>query len=287
MAALAAEDYALRHVSKLLLLALSSAGILLAQLPDPHAELGVTPEEAHIGNPASIAAGQQLYMTVCSGCHGVNAEGGRGPNLITARNLQRQNDQWLFGVIKKGVPGSDMPPSPFEDEKVWQLAAFLRNLSSPAARQTVPGNPEAGRQVYYGAGRCMNCHMIRGEGGFLGPDLTNIGVTKTLTQIQEGVLDPNKRFSRGYMPVRVTLKNGEMIRGVARNTSNYSIQLMDADGQLRLLSKSEVTQVEFPPTSWMPANYGERLSKQQVTDLLAFLSRQSVRPLEMIQGAAQ
>ena len=287
MAALGAEDYALRHASKLLPLALSCAGILLAQLPDPHVEVGVTPEKAHIGNPASIAAGQQLYLTVCSGCHGVNAEGGRGPNLITARNLQRQNDQWLFGVIKKGIPGSDMPPSPFEDEKVWQLTAFLRNLSSPAARQNVPGDPAAGRQVYYGAGRCMNCHMIRGEGGFLGPDLTNIGVTKTLTEIQEGVLDPNKRFARGYMPVRVTLKNGESIRGVARNTSNYSIQLLDSDGQLRLLSKSEVTRVEFPPASWMPADYGERLSKQQVTDLLAFLSRQSVRPLEMTQGAAQ
>jgi putative heme-binding domain-containing protein len=287
MAALGAEEPALRLASNLLLLALGCAGALLAQLPDPHAELGAALEKAHIGNPASIEAGQQLYLTVCSGCHGVNAEGGRGPNLITSRNLQRQNDQWLFGVIQKGIPGSDMPPSSFEDEKVWQLAAFLRNLSSPAARQKVPGDPDAGRQVYYGAGRCMSCHMIRGEGGFLGPDLTNIGVIRTLTEIQEGVLDPNKRFSRGYMPVRVTLKNGETIRGVARNTSNYSIQLLDADGHLRLLSKSEVTQVEFPPASWMPADYGTRLSKQQVTDLLAFLSRQSVRPLEIAEGAAQ
>ena len=116
---------------------------------------------------------------------------------------------------------------------------------------------------------------------------TNVGVMNTLTEIREAVLDPNKRFTKGYMPVRVTLSNGESIRGVARNTSNYSIQLLDADGELRLLSKSGVSQVEFPKSSWMPDNYGERLSDEQVTDLLAFLSRQSIRPIETDEGDAQ
>ena len=287
MAAPGAEDYPLRHASKLLLLALSCVGLLPAQLPDPHAELGDTPEKTHIGNPASIAAGEQLYATSCSGCHGASAEGGRGPKLIGARNVQRLGNEWLFGVIRNGIPGSDMPPSSFENDKIWQLAAFIKNLSSPAARQSVPGDPAAGREVYFGAGRCMNCHMIRGEGGYLGPDLTNLGVTRTLTEIRDSVLDPNKRISRGYTPVLVTLGNGETIRGVARNTSNYSIQLLDSDGQLRLLSKSEVTKVDFPKDSWMPANYGERLSRQQITDLLAFLSRQSVRPIETDKGDAQ
>ncbi len=48
-----------------------------------------------------------------------------------------------------------------------------------------------------------------------------------------------------------------------------------------------VIKVDFPKDSWMPANYGERLSKQQVTDLLAFLSRQSIRPIETDEGDAQ
>ena len=277
----------MRIATKLLLLAFVCASALLGQQDDPHAELGASPAETYIGDPSAIAAGAQLYMTVCSGCHGIRAEGGRGPNLITARNLRRQNDEWLFDVIKNGIAGSDMPPSPFEADKVWQMTAFLRNLSAPAARSAVAGNVDAGRKVYNGEGRCANCHMIRGDGGYLGPDLTNVGVMNTLTQIREAVLDPNKRFTKGYMPVRVTLSNGESIRGVARNTSNYSIQLLDADGELRLLSKSGVSQVEFPKSSWTPANYGERLSDEQVTDLLAFLSRQSIRPIETDEGDAQ
>lgn len=287
MAAILPEVQALRRLSRFLLLALGAAGFLLAQQPDPHAALGATPEETHIGNPASIAAGAVLYGTSCSGCHGASAEGGRGPKLIGARNIQRLGNAWLFGVLRNGIAGSDMPPSSYEDEKVWQLAAYIKNLSSPAGRQSVPGDPEAGREVYFGAGRCMSCHMIRGEGGFLGPDLSNLGVTRTLTELRESVLEPNKRLTRGYMPVLVTLGNGETIRGVARNTSNYSIQLLDADGELRLLSKSDVTKVDFPKDSWMPANYSQRLSPQQVTDLLAFLSRQSIRPIETDEGAGQ
>lgn len=287
MAAISAEVWAVRHASRFLLLSLGAAGLLLAQMPDPHAALNATPEETHIGNPASVAAGEELYATSCSGCHGATAEGGRGPKLIGARNIRRLGNEWLFGVIQNGIAGSDMPPSSYEDKKIWQLAAYIKDLSSPAARQSVPGDPAAGREVYYGAGRCMNCHMIRGEGGYLGPDLSNLGVTRSLTEIRESVLDPNKRFTRGYTPVLVTLGNGETIRGVARNTSNYSIQLLDADGELRLLSKSDVSKVDFPKDSWMPANYSERLSRQQVTDLLAFLSRQSIRPIEPDEGADQ
>ncbi len=124
--------------------------------------------------------------------------------------------------------------------------------------------------------------MIRGEGGYLGPDLTNLGATKSINEIREGLLQPNARFTDGYEPVLVTLGNGEQIRGVARNTSNYSIQLLDADGELRLLSKKAVSKVEFPSSSWMPGNYSERLSDEQVTNLLAFLSRQTIA-----EGVAQ
>lgn len=150
----------MRHASRSLLLGLGAAGLLLAQMADPHAPLNATSEEAHIGNPASVAAGEELYATSCSGCHGATAEGGRGPKLIGARNIRRLGNEWLFGVIQNGIAGSDMPPSSYEDEEIWQLAAYIKDLSSPAARQSVPGDPAAGREVYYGAGRCLNCHMI-------------------------------------------------------------------------------------------------------------------------------
>lgn len=270
-----------------LLFMLSAA--LFAQQQAPHGDLaeGEKVEDRYIGDQAAIAAGSELYLSVCSGCHGAGAEGGRGPNLLTGRNIRRASNEELFGMIKNGIPGSDMPPSPLPDDQVWQIAAYVRNLSAPAYLQTAKGDYDAGKAVYYGKGGCTRCHMIRGEGGYLGPDLTNIGLTANLTALREALLEPNKRFTEGFRPVIVTLKDGNKIQGVAKNNSNYSIQVLDNSGKLHLLDKNEVKEAHFQEKSWMPANYGERLSEKEQDDLLAFLAKQAIRPPSSMKGNSE
>jgi cytochrome c oxidase cbb3-type subunit III len=231
----------------------------------------------YMSDAAAVKAGEESYKLVCSGCHGITAEGGRGPNLITGRNVRRASDDALFDIIKNGVAGSDMPPSPLPDEKVWQITAYVRNLSAPAFKQRVEGVAAAGKEVYYGKAGCANCHMIRGEGGYLGPDLTNIGMTSNLLQIREGVFDPNKRFSPGFRPVVVIMKDGKRIQGVAKNNSNYSMQVLDGDGRLHLIDKRDAREANFQEKSWMPDNYKDRLSESEQRDLLAFLAQQTIR----------
>jgi putative heme-binding domain-containing protein len=127
--------------------------------------------------------------------------------------------------------------------------------------------------------------MIRGEGGYLGPDLSNLGVTQNLARIREGLLNPNKRFTSGFDPVVVTLSDGTSVRGVAKNYSNYAAQVLDSDGKLHLLDRANV-KLEFREMSWMPADYSERLSEAEIDNLIAFLSRQSVRPVKPSKGGA-
>ena len=76
------------------------------------------------------------------------------------------------------------------------------------------------------------------------------------------------------------LKNGKTIRGVARNRTNYSLQLQDADGKLHLLSMHEVSRMSVAKGSLMPKDFGKRLDSQEVDNILAYLSRQSVRPVD-------
>ena len=77
--------------------------------------------------------------------------------------------------------------------------------------------------------------MIRGRGGYLGPDLTDIGALRTPLQLRESLLQPSARIVDGFDGVTVTLRDGTAIKGVARNNNNYSIQVLDAKGELRLL----------------------------------------------------
>ncbi len=233
-----------------------------------------------IGNPQAIAAGTKLFMGSCAGCHGPDGGGGaRGPNLVRRSLWHPLSDEAIFGVIRKGVPGTDMPPTKLTDEQTWNLVAFIHALTGPASTNPVPGDAEAGKAVYWGAkAGCGNCHAIRGQGGRMGPDLSNIGGSRPLAVIRESIVEAGKDlFYLGNEAATVELKNGQTLRGVAKNRSNYSLQLVDERGKLHLISMADVKQMTISETTPMPTDYGTRLSRAELRDLLAYLAAQDIR----------
>jgi cytochrome c oxidase cbb3-type subunit III len=233
-----------------------------------------------IGNPQAIAAGTKLFMGSCAGCHGPDGGGGaRGPNLVRRSLWHPLSDDAIFSVIRKGVPGTDMPPIVLSDEQTWNLVAFIHALTGPASTNPVPGDAEAGKAVYWGAkAGCSNCHAIRGQGGRLAPDLSNLGGSRPLAVIREAVLEPAKDlYYLGNERATVLLKNGQTIDGVAKNRSNYSLQLVDTKGQLHLIAMQDVAKLSVSDTTAMPTDYATRLTKTELRDLLAYLARQDIR----------
>ena len=104
----------------------------------------------------------------------------------------------------------------------------------------------------------------------MGPDLSNLGRERRLGQIQQALRDPAALQTPGYKLVSVRLRDGSSLRGLAKNESNYDLQLQTLDGSLRLLSREEIADETRDPSSLMPpvsATGGE------MRDLVAFLSR--------------
>lgn len=238
------------------------------------------------GDPAAIEAGRKMFTGSCGGCHGATGEGGRGPNLRDGKLIRRSNDFQMSQTIRKGIPGTDMPGSNLDDNQVWQLVAFVRALGRPAAESRVPGDATKGQAVYTKAG-CANCHMIGGQGGALGPDLSNAGANRSLEYLREAIVKPGERVVQGYLPVTVKLKDGRTIEGVTKNYTNYDLQITDKTGRLFLLQTSDLSDVQFRMQSLMPKDYGKRLSREEITDLLAYLSQQSMRPAKNRRGGAR
>lgn len=215
-------------------------------------------------------------MEACSACHGASGGGGRGPSLVDGFNVLRATEADLFDAIHNGVAGSEMPPFPFPDDDVWNLVGFVRSLSAPAYESPQLGDPVAGGKLYRDVAGCSGCHRIRGEGGVLGPDLTDIGAARRLDQLREALVSPNELIVRGYEAVRLTLPNGTVVRAIAKNRSNHSAQVLDKDAKLHLVRRPDLDRVELVGKSWMPADYVAQLGEKGIDDLLAFLSEQVV-----------
>jgi putative heme-binding domain-containing protein len=143
-----------------------------------------------------------------------------------------------------------------------------------------PGDAKAGQELFWDKAGCGGCHRIQGRGGSLGPDLTNIAASRALPQLRDAILDPDAEISTGYSSVAVVLKNGRSLRGVARNRNNYSLQLQEADGRLHLLSMSEVSKITLTRGSLMPKDFAKRLGSADIDNVVAYLSRQSLRQVE-------
>ena len=236
------------------------------------------PPEKKIANPfdkdkAAVETGRVQFNSGCAVCHGPTGQGGRGSRLADIERVRKMPDARMFEIIKEGVVGTQMPPSPLTDNEIWQLISFVRSLNLSAVEQDVPGDVAAGETQFFTQGQCSGCHMINGRGGLLGPDLSNIGARRSVDKLRKSIENPDALIEPGYSSVEAVTLDGRRILGAAKNNSNYSIQIMDAQGKFHFLLKRELKSLTHHKNSLMPA---PSLSENQKQNLLAFLSRRSL-----------
>ena len=220
--------------------------------------------------PADRSAGERMFRTQCAACHGPDGSGGAGgPELLTGTFRRGDSDEALFQTVSKGIPGTNMPAFPGTGREAWQIVAFVRSLSSGRAGERAKGDGVRGAVIFEKQG-CRQCHLVDGEGGNAGPDLSNIGVTLSLAQLRRSILTPNADVSPDYWTLRARTKSGEPISGVRLNEDTFSYQYLDK-GRLRSVMKSDLAEHETVRGSVMPS-YEGKLSAAELNDLIAFLA---------------
>ncbi len=80
---------------------------------------------------ASGEAGAKTFGHICASCHGDDARGGVGPNLVAA--IGGLSDWQFFATVKWGRPGTPMRPQPLSAVEIWQVEAFIRQTALAAA----------------------------------------------------------------------------------------------------------------------------------------------------------
>ena len=145
---------------------------------------------------ANIQAGKQIYLQQCALCHAADGHAETKLGLamyppamdLNSPHVQRWSDAELLWITQNGVRLTGMAAwkTIVSEEDTWKVVDFIRALpkesrirAAAQQKETVVSKSQSGlinygRNLYRQEG-CMGCHQLDGEGGKVGPELTNEG----------------------------------------------------------------------------------------------------------------
>ncbi|HEU4418230.1 MAG TPA: c-type cytochrome, partial [Planctomycetota bacterium] len=176
----------------------------------------------------------------------------------------------LVGKARADAPRfrSTPPKGPGRD---WQVADV--DMLTRAGVQD--RNLRSGHNLFHASG-CASCHYFAGEGGNYGPDLTSLGNKFTARDVLESILEPSNVISDQYSGSVLTKKDGTTLFGSVKKAMHgdsevYEVVPATADAKLVRVHVADVSKVEPSKLSPMPKDLVDRLSADELRDLVAFL----------------
>ena len=195
--------------------------------------------------------------------------------------------QLLAAIADKKIPARDLTPD---------ILRLLRNLNDAALNQQLqeqfgvaretgedkareiaryrgmvesspPGDARRGREVFMRA--CQQCHLLFGEGGKAGPDLTGSD-RGNLYYILQNIIDPNAIIPNDYRTSILETKDDRVITGVVTKQDGAAVTIVTANETL-VIPKSDIQSLTQGQISLMPEGLIQSFTDTEVRDLVAFL----------------
>lgn len=197
-------------------------------------------------DPAAVERGRSQFKSSCGFCHGDDATGNRGPDLIRSAALSHdEKGEVLTPVIRNGRVDKGMPAFPsLGVPQIDDIVQFLHRQAYDALHSNhvgndyplaklLTGNIDAGKAYFAGAGGCAGCHSVTG-------DLKGIAAKYTPIELQQRFLYP----SRGATRTATVRIGSETYDGMLMHDDEFEIAIVARDGWYRSWPRSGV-QVEI------------------------------------------
>jgi mono/diheme cytochrome c family protein len=248
----------------------------------------------HAFTPEEIAEGARMYQSNCTGCHGTAGDLVPGVSLMSGKFRRATSDDEAAGIIRKGVPGTAMQAFNFTEQQAGMIVAYLKSFSGGSAAlgpdSGATGDAARGKQIFEGKGACLTCHRVGENGSRVGPDLSSAGLPRPplarfvgfgappppptpatiRAQLQRDLTDPDSEIAPNNRMFRAVQRDGSVTTGRLLNLDPFNVQLFDSKERLVTFERSQLR--EFAPVKSAMPSYRDKLTAQELSDLVAYLA---------------
>ena len=166
----------------------------------------------------------------------------------------------------------------------WKLEDLASSVESLQGGRSY-GN---GLQVFKVA-NCIACHKIGDLGVAIGPDPTKLDPKVTSMEILTSLLDPSNKIDEKYQTYQILTEDGQALTGMILKETTDTIELIEnplAKADPVVISKDEIMERKKSPVSIMPKGLLDKLTREEILDLMAFLVARGNEKHELFQGSA-
>jgi cytochrome c oxidase cbb3-type subunit III len=236
---------------------------------------------AHIDKEAA-ERGRKLFVPTCGFCHGNDAHGKSGPDLVRSALALHDNKGDVIGpVIRNGLPERGMPAfSALSAEQIADISTFLHSRAADVSNRfaykigdLITGDAQKGAAFFNGDGHCGSCHSATG-------DLAHVATKYEPVELQRRMLYPAPNLMDMFLgrsvtppaPAKVTvqLASGERVSGTLDHLDEFTVSMHDSAGWYRSFSRESVT-VDVQDLRAAHEALLPKYSDQEMHNVLAYL----------------
>jgi putative membrane-bound dehydrogenase-like protein len=188
--------------------------------------------------------------------------------VLAAVEAKRLPASAFTGVRRRQVLAAKDPAIKALAARLLTVSARPEALAEATKALSLTPVPANGRGVFNAV--CATCHRLDREGYAVGPDLFDIR-RQTKENILFHIVNPDAEIAPAFTAYLAEAKDGRVLSGVLVGDTPTSITLRGPLGVEATLLRADLAKLESLPSSLMPTGLEAGLSKQQLSDLLAYL----------------
>jgi putative membrane-bound dehydrogenase-like protein len=179
--------------------------------------------------------------------------------IDVVRKLTFLKDEKLAALVKKHWPK-------LEGASTAEMQELIARFASVAKSEG--GEPFEGKKIFMQS--CGKCHLLFGEGGRIGPDLTTFK-RDDVQHILTNVINPSAEIREGFEAIVVITTDGRTVTGFRADQDARVLVVRGIDGQNITITRDDIEEIVPQKKSLMPEGLLNNLTEEQVRNLFTYL----------------